>query len=82
MALVAGFPVYDPRGLTFERWASLLAEALSEYNIPNPADEDSWFGWACTLFGAPDLVSLGLPDPRGFTGWREWAETLVQGLNT
>jgi len=74
--------VLDPRGLTFDRWASLLTEELAAYNVPNPGPEDSWFNWACSLLEVPELVSLGLIDPRGFIGWREWAEQLVQGLSS
>lgn len=74
--------VLDPRGQEFARWGALLTEELAAYNVPNPRTEDLWFDWACSLFGSPDLVSLGLPDPRGFPNWQAWAEQLVQGLNS
>lgn len=71
----------DPRGLSFERWASLLTEELAQYNVPGPA-EGQWFSWACALFSSPDLEELGLPDPRGFSDWQGWAERVFQALTS
>lgn len=74
--------IYDPRNMDFMRWASLLTEELSTYNVPSPVDEESWASWAVSLFNSPNLVSLGLPDPRGFANWQDWAEITTQTLES
>ena len=72
----------DPRGMSWERWATTLTEALARHNLPIPGGEGSWSAWAFLLFASPDLVGAGVLDPRGFTDWRRWAEATVQVLNT
>ena len=66
--------------MDFMRWAALLTESLAAYNVPSPVDEESWASWAVSLLNSPILVGLGLPDPRGFAEWKDWAEITTQTL--
>jgi hypothetical protein len=52
----------------------------SQYNLPNPRDEDSWQFWATELLTTPGLGELGLPDPSVFADWRTWAAHFTQAL--
>lgn len=79
MALPELIPV-DPRGISFVQWASLLCEALAEYNVPNPVSEDSWNIWVDQLAAIPELAELGVPDGRAFKVWQDWAANISQVL--
>lgn len=70
----------DPYTTPFERWAADLTEQLASYNPPSPVDEGSWIVWAEQLCALPALDELGMPDPRGFSSWRDWAAALSQVL--
>lgn len=76
MSLVFFAP--NPTGLSFTRWSATLCEELAGYNLPNPVSEGSWRDWAEQLFAIPELVELGVADPRGFATWWEWAANVSQ----
>jgi len=67
------FLIPNPIGLDFIRWASVVTEELSSYNVSIPASEDTWLSWALQVFNINDLVEQGVPDPYGFSEWRAWA---------
>jgi hypothetical protein len=71
---------YNPNTLSFLRWARLLVEGLSEYNVPNPVSEDLWVEWATNFVAVPEIAQLGVPDPRTFGDWRTWATNVTQVL--
>lgn len=71
----ASIRVIDPRYMTVEAWTTLTATALLPFggNVPHYSDEANWRDWALRVRGITALASLGIPDPRGYQDWREWA---------
>jgi hypothetical protein len=39
--------------------------------------EDKWREWASSFVGHSTLANSGIPDPRGFSSWDEWAKRLT-----
>lgn len=78
-AVVFGVPL--PEATPFLRWAHILLEDLLSYNVPNPVSEDLWLEWATQLYSIPEMVGLGVVDPRGFGRWQDWATTFLQVSN-
>lgn len=71
----------DPQTTPYVRWASLVVELLSEYNLSDPIAEDGWQSWAVQLLGlSDDTASDEVPDPYGFSNWRDWAARWIQIL--
>lgn len=65
--------VPDPRGTSFDLWATRCADDLCGYVwFPNP-DEDNWKKWARQLYSSNSLVNESVPNPEMFKTWREWA---------
>jgi hypothetical protein len=77
----APFQLPDPYHTTFMRCALILLEDLTAYNVPRPVGEGQWFSWAVQLFAIPELLELGLTDPRGFSNWQDWMASLLQVSN-
>lgn len=73
------FPL--PQNISFQRWASMVSEELSQYNIGIPTSEDAWLSWALGLYEISELEAEGLPNPNGFSDWRSWAERLSTVAN-
>lgn len=71
----------DPTRTPFALWAPQLSEALAAYNAPTPGPELSWLSWALQVSALPEMVELGCPDPRGFSGWQNWAVALNQVIS-
>jgi hypothetical protein len=67
------FFVPDPRYMDFVRWASVLNEELSQYNLAIPTSVDDWKSWAMRLVSTPDLSADAYPDPSSYEDWRDWA---------
>jgi hypothetical protein len=65
-----------PIEIDFIRWASVITEELSQYNIGIPTSEDTWLSWALQVYEVLDLEAEGMPNPNGFSEWRSWAERL------
>ena len=65
------FPI--PINIDFMRWASVVTEELSQYNVRTPDSEDTWLSWALSVYEINDLAAEGLPDPHGFDNWQSWA---------
>lgn len=76
---MANFP--DPRFISFNQWASVVSEELSQYNIVIPDSEDTWVSWALSVVEINDLAAEGLPDPHGFDDWQTWAMRLTDTVN-
>lgn len=80
MTIIA-FQVADPYHTPWARWTGILVEDLTPYNVPNPVPEDLWLQWALQVFAIPELVELGVADPRNFKRWQDWAATFSQVSN-
>lgn len=65
------FPI--PKNIDFFRWASVVNEELSQYNVSIPASEDTWLSWALQVYNVNDLAEGGVPNPLGFRTWQAWA---------
>ena len=52
---------------------------MAELFAPNQlgtAPEEKWRDWASGMQGIGYFVNSGVPDPRGFKTWQEWASSL------
>ena len=68
--------VYDPRDLSWDEWCARMAELFAGQQL-GTVTEDRWQDWASGMQGIGYFVQSGVPDPRGFDDWREWAKSLV-----
>jgi hypothetical protein len=68
--------IYDPRGMTWEKWCALMAELFASNQL-GTVTEDKWRDWASGMQGIGYFVNSGVPDPRGFNTWQDWASSLV-----
>lgn len=66
---------YDPRGHTWDSWCALMAEQFAPNQL-GTAPEDRWREWASGMNGIGYFVESGIPDPRGFESWQDWAAQL------
>ncbi len=73
--------VYDPRGHTWDSWASLMVEAYAGQQLEIPNGEDNWKAWGAILKGIDTFASEGVPSPYLFDKWEDWAESLVNSVN-
>lgn len=69
--------VYDPTGLTWSDWCSLMAELFAANQL-GTVPEDEWPQWADAVAGIGRFS--GAPDSRGFGSWQEWALALRNTL--
>ena len=68
--------IYDPRNLSWDEWCSYMAELFAPQQL-GTVTEDKWVDWAIGMIGIGYFTNSGVPDPRGFTDWRDWAERMV-----
>ena len=62
--------VYDPRGMTWHYWCSLMAELFAANQL-GIVPEENWQQWANGIAGIGRFD--GVPDSRGFNSWQDWA---------
>lgn len=74
--------VYDPRYHTWDSWASLMCELYSTQNLMMPVPEADWKEWADGLKAIDVFTNEAIPDSAGFDSWFEWAEQLVNAVNS
>lgn len=68
----------DPATTTLTRWAAVVVELLSDYNLSELIEEARWQSWAAQLCGLTDTAADEVPDPYGFSDWRAWAARWLQ----
>ena len=73
--------VYDPRGHTWDSWASLMCEAYAAQQLSIPGAESEWKEWASGLKAIDIFVNEGIPGPYVYTDWKEWASAVVGAVN-
>jgi hypothetical protein len=73
--------IYDPRGHTFDSWASLMCEAYAEQQLSIPDSQTDWRLWGEGLKGIDTFGVDGIPAPAVFEDWQLWAESLVNVVN-
>lgn len=59
-------------------WVDATNLALATYGPTTKLQSDDWVSWAQNLIALPKISAFSPPDPRGFSGWREWAERFVE----
>ena len=69
--------VYDPRGLTWDRWCELMSELFAANQL-GVSPESEWREWANALSGIGRFP--GVPGSAGFEVWEDWAFALANAL--
>ena len=67
---------YDPRGMEWDRYCKLMEELFAPNQLGN-VDEEHWREWVDGMNGIGYFVQSEIPDSRGFSSWRDWAERMV-----
>jgi hypothetical protein len=67
--------VYDPRGMSWPQYNKLLAEMFAPQALP-VVEEKNWRDLANSLSSIGYFVQSGIPDPRGFGTWQDWAQQM------
>ena len=73
--------IYDPRGHTFESWASLMCEAFASQQMEIPIHTTTWQGWAVGMVSVGLFNNEAIPDPYQFDTWDSWATAAVGAFN-
>jgi len=73
--------IYDPRGHTFESWASLMVEAYAAQQLAIPDQFTDWKSWGQGLLAIDVFANEAIPNPALFDDWQLWAQTLVNAVN-
>ena len=68
--------VYDPRGLLWDTWCALMAEAFAAQQL-GVAPESAWRAWGDGLAGNGYFERSGVPSTQSFGTWQDWAQALV-----
>lgn len=71
---------YDPRGLEWDLYCSLMAELFSSNDI-GTVTEDRWREWVDGIAGIGYFGESDIPDHRLFDSWQAWAENMVGIMN-
>ena len=72
--------VYDPRGMEWPLYCSLMAELFSSNDI-GTVPEERWRDWVNGVNALGNFGQNGVPDARMFNTWQEWAEQMVGIMN-
>lgn len=73
--------VYDPRGHTFDSWASLMVESYAAQQLEIPNERTDWKLWGQGLLAIDIFTNEGIPNPALFDDWQLWAQSLVNTVN-
>ena len=73
--------VYDPRGHTFDSWASLMCELYSTQQLEIPTPLTDWKKWGDGIRAIDVFANEAIPMTDNFDDWQEWAEELVNAVN-
>jgi len=67
---------YDPRGMNWDQYCKLMEELFAPNQLGH-VPEEKWKEWANGLNGIGYFVESGIPDPRNYSDWRDWAMNMV-----
>lgn len=73
--------IYDPRGHTFESWASLMVEAYAAQQLEIPNERTDWKLWGQGLLAIDIFGNEAIPNAMLFDDWQSWAQALVNAVN-
>ena len=65
---------------TWNVWCQRMAELFATQQL-GTVPEENWQDWASGMQGIGYFVQNGVPDPRGFDVWQDWAERVVGSMN-
>lgn len=64
----------DPRNMTLRDWADSVILSIGDaWSFGRLDDESRWRDWAVAFVRASGFAGQNVPDPYGFSDWREWA---------
>jgi hypothetical protein len=69
--------IYDPRGHTFDSWASLMCELYATQQLEIPHQGTDWRQWGEGLKAIDVFTNEGIPGPAVFSDWQDWAQAVV-----
>jgi hypothetical protein len=69
--------IYDPRGHTFDSWASLMCELYAAQQLSIPAADTDWRLWGEGLKAIDVFTNEAIPGTATFDDWQEWAQAVV-----
>lgn len=69
--------IYDPRGHTFDSWASLMCELYATQQLAIPDSNTDWRQWGEGLKAIDVFTNEGIPGPAVFNNWQDWAQAVV-----
>jgi hypothetical protein len=70
-----------PAGLTLTEWADRVALDMDPYlSASKLLDETRWQDWAVQFLNSTS-IGRNLPNPYGFSDWREWADRFIGSLS-
>jgi len=73
--------VYDPRGHTFESWASLMCELYAAQQLEIPSPQTDWKIWGNGIRAIDVFSNEAIPMADAFNNWQDWAQELVNAVN-
>jgi hypothetical protein len=73
--------IYDPRGHTFDSWASLMCELYATQQLEIPTQYTDWKLWGNGIKAIDVFTNEAIPSTDSFTNWQEWAQELVNVVN-
>jgi hypothetical protein len=61
--------------MKWDQWCALMAELFAPNQL-GTLPEDKWVDWAAGMNGIGYFMESGVPDPRAFKTWQDWASAL------
>jgi hypothetical protein len=61
--------------MKWDQWCALMAELFAPNQL-GTVTEDKWVDWAAGMNGIGYFMESGIPDPRAFKTWQDWASAL------
>lgn len=73
--------IYDPRGHTFDSWASLMCELYATQQLEIPTPHTDWKLWGNGIRAIDVFANEAIPMTDSFDKWEDWAQQLVNSVN-
>jgi len=73
--------IYDPRGHTFESWASLMCELYATQQLEIPSSSTDWKNWGEGLKAIDVFTNEAIPGTQPFNDWQDWAQAVVGAVS-
>jgi hypothetical protein len=73
--------VYDPRGHTFDSWASLMCELYAAQQLEIPSPQTDWKMWGDGIRAIDVFGNEAIPMTDAFNNWQDWAQAVVNAVN-